>query len=455
MSDASYARLRGPTARLAGALIVAAALHAFAPRPARAQNEAAVAKNLTANIERAERELAKRQNAIGAERAKLAKQLDEAQAAVEDLRAKTVAARRLADEQTLGLDKLEARVAALRNQSQFQSRLLTDFADRTKPAIPGAPARADDLLGNLSALKAYLARATEDLDPRWQDLELAMPDGRVEGVRSLALGPVQWFFEPSADRGGLVGREGGIAKAALVFAAAAQTDGLRSLYRSGRGAVTLDPTLSEALLIAEDHDTLVEHLRKGGIWVIPILLFALFATCTAVVKGVSLWRLPAIVPALATQAEKLMREAGGDLAPLRNGLVGAQAELFDISLAARNLQQRDERLFACLLAHKHRLERWLGAIAVTASVSPLLGLLGTVSGMITTFKLLKLFGAGDPSSVSVGISQALITTELGLIVAIPALLAHAIMTRRVGAYFSALETSAIELSQLPLREQAA
>ena len=91
----------------------------------------------------------------------------------------------------------------------------------------------------------------------------------------------------------------------------------------------------------------------------------------------------------------------------------------------------------------------LGAIALTAAVAPLLGLLGTVSGMITTFKLMTLFGSGDASAVSAGISEALVTTELGLVVAIPALLAHALMSRKVKSYYSELETTAIRLSQLP------
>ena len=87
-------------------------------------------------------------------------------------------------------------------------------------------------------------------------------------------------------------------------------------------------------------------------------------------------------------------------------------------------------MYATLLEQRNRLERWLGAIAITASVAPLLGLLGTVSGMIATFKAMSLFGAGDARAISEGIAEALITTELGLVVAIPALIAHALMSRR-------------------------
>lgn len=68
------------------------------------------------------------------------------------------------------------------------------------------------------------------------------------------------------------------------------------------------------------------------------------------------------------------------------------------------------------------LDRFGSAIMVIASVAPLLGLLGTVTGMITTFDVITEFGTGDPKLLSGGISIALVTTELGLIVAIPTLM---------------------------------
>ncbi|WP_420818925.1 MotA/TolQ/ExbB proton channel family protein [Paraglaciecola marina] len=96
---------------------------------------------------------------------------------------------------------------------------------------------------------------------------------------------------------------------------------------------------------------------------------------------------------------------------------------------------------------KTRLERWIGAIGMTAAVSPLLGLLGTVSGMIETFKMMTLFGSGDPEVVSGGIAQALVTTELGLVVAIPALILNALLSRKAKSYYNELESFAILISK--------
>jgi biopolymer transport protein ExbB len=157
------------------------------------------------------------------------------------------------------------------------------------------------------------------------------------------------------------------------------------------------------------------------------------------------------MPALAERVQSALARGDEALRALTEQVKGPQAEVLRVALADQTHEQREDRLYAALLEQRNRLERWLGSIAMTASVAPLLGLLGTVSGMITTFKAMTLFGSGDPSVVSGGIAEALITTELGLVVAIPALLAHALMSRRVKSYFAQLENDAVQLSQLPVR----
>ncbi len=209
------------------------------------------------------------------------------------------------------------------------------------------------------------------------------------------------------------------------------------------------------MLLAEQQEPLLRHLQRGGFWAIPIVLFGLFASVIAVLKAVSLYRLPIPVPLLAERVQSALERGGDALEKLPEQIRGPQGELVRIALAAQTNDERDDRLHATLLQQRIRLERWLGAIAVTASVAPLLGLLGTVSGMITTFKAMALFGAGDTSAVSGGVGEALINTELGLVVAIPALLVHALMSRRARSYLAQLESDAVHLSRLPLRTGAA
>jgi biopolymer transport protein ExbB len=83
-----------------------------------------------------------------------------------------------------------------------------------------------------------------------------------------------------------------------------------------------------------------------------------------------------------------------------------------------------------VLAEVPRINKHLPLLKIIAAVAPLMGLLGTVTGMIVTFQAITLFGAGDPRLMAGGISQALITTVLGLCVAIPMLLLHNLVQGR-------------------------
>jgi biopolymer transport protein ExbB len=281
-----------------------------------------------------------------------------------------------------------------------------------------------------------------------------LPEGEIADGDVLTVGPVAWFRRAEPQQSGLIRRDGSLTRVSLLFTGSAHA-GIEALHAGSTGAITFDPTLSRALLLAEDDETLWQHLQRGGVWVIPIVLFALFASATAAAKAIWLYRLPAPTPALAEQVQSAFSRGDDALRSLTEQVSGPQAELLRVALANQTLEQRDDRLYAVLLEQRNRLERWLGAIAMTAAVAPLLGLLGTVSGMITTFKAMTLFGAGDARAVSGGIAEALITTELGLVVAIPALLAHALMSRRVKSYFAQLENDAVHLSQLPARTSEA
>lgn len=93
----------------------------------------------------------------------------------------------------------------------------------------------------------------------------------------------------------------------------------------------------------------------------------------------------------------------------------------------------------------HEMERFLSTLGTIAAISPLLGLLGTVMGMIEVFTALMLHGSGDTSLLAGGISKALITTAAGLCVAIPAMFFHRMLLRRVDEIAVSMETQAAEL----------
>jgi biopolymer transport protein ExbB len=103
----------------------------------------------------------------------------------------------------------------------------------------------------------------------------------------------------------------------------------------------------------------------------------------------------------------------------------------------------EEVMYEGVLTTRLRLQRMLPFIAICAAAAPLLGLLGTVTGIINTFKLITVFGTGDVKTLSGGISEALITTEYGLMVAIPSLLLHAFLSRKARGVIDQMERAAV------------
>jgi biopolymer transport protein ExbB len=94
----------------------------------------------------------------------------------------------------------------------------------------------------------------------------------------------------------------------------------------------------------------------------------------------------------------------------------------------------------------HELERFLNTLGTIAAVSPLLGLLGTVTGIIKAFNAIQAGGMGDPRMLSGGIAEALITTAAGLVVAIPALMAYRYLRGKVDRIVISMEKNAIRLA---------
>ena len=107
------------------------------------------------------------------------------------------------------------------------------------------------------------------------------------------------------------------------------------------------------------------------------------------------------------------------------------------------------KLDEAILSETPKLERRLVMLGLFATITPLLGLLGTVIGMIETFQSIALFGTGDPKLMSGGISQALVTTGLGLIVAVPVVLLHGYLQTKSNRLVQILdEESAGYIAQL-------
>jgi biopolymer transport protein ExbB len=193
---------------------------------------------------------------------------------------------------------------------------------------------------------------------------------------------------------------------------------------------------------------LVEHILKGGPVMAPILLLAVFALGIFAMKWIQLAQVRTVTPSslqvILTSLNGGDRAAAVDRARAVKGPVGAML-LRAISHVDDPKEYIEEVMYEEMLQTKPRLEKWLPFLALSAAAAPLLGLLGTVTGMINTFNMITAFGTGDPKTLAGGISEALITTEYGLIVAIPSLLLHSVLSRRVKGVMGGMEQTAVAL----------
>lgn len=188
-------------------------------------------------------------------------------------------------------------------------------------------------------------------------------------------------------------------------------------------------------------------LRAGGVLVWPILLAGAVALLLALERLVVLLRMkhsgnglvPALQILLAEHGEGACREHCKTL----SGSPACRVLLAGLNYRGAPRDVLENAFHEAILKEISRLERFLPTLGVLGAVAPLLGLLGTVTGMITTFRTITAFGTGNPAIMSGGISEALITTQLGLAVAVPIVLAHHFLERRVEAVVGDMEEKSV------------
>ena len=140
---------------------------------------------------------------------------------------------------------------------------------------------------------------------------------------------------------------------------------------------------------------------------------------------------------LARLGKAVRNQANSKVADSRNPLgrvLKVGKDNFD-----KDIDTLELKLAEAIMAERPAIERGIGAVRIISVVAPLAGLLGTVTGMIVTFQMITLYGTGDPKLMAGGISQALVTTVLGLLVAIPTTLLHSFTASSARGIISTLE----------------
>jgi biopolymer transport protein ExbB len=301
--------------------------------------------------------------------------------------------------------------------------------------------------------------SAEDLDAFWMTLlEDLAASGRVEQVSLPVVGADGQRSEQPVLRVGTFSAFGQDdflrydADAGQLLAPARQPSGMGEVedyLRSDEalGVLPIDPSRGTLLAQLQREPDFWARLQQGGLvgWVIVAL--GVLGLCLA---GWRMVYLSGVGRKVASQMRELERPRDDNPLGRIIGVLGPKPQLAD-------LETLELKLDEAILQETPPLERGQPLLKLLTAVAPLLGLLGTVTGMIVTFQAITQSGGGDSRLMADGISQALVTTVMGLVVAIPLLFLHALLASRSKALIQLLEQQsagliALQLSGTPRRD---
>lgn len=402
---------------------------------------------------------------IGSEKVPLSASREELYAKLQEIRREADRAQRMSDNQSSDLSALEANNKAQSEVTDYlinlsaefgrslESQLDTSEHDQYRELLGKAERAAEDpylapldkLQPQLAVIEAALDRSEALLGGATYPGQAIMPNGLFESGTFARFGPVTYFSSTTGGAG--ISQRGQSTDPTVVPILEGKLDAsIGQLAKGELAEIPTDPTLGNALAIAATRESLIDHINKGGLWIWPILGFAGLSFIVGLFKAFELYTLP--TPKEGTLAKVLGALDEGkteEAVAIAHQAQGPIGRLFQqgVRYSKHDPELIEEILYETIVETQPKVQRLLPFISVTAAVAPLLGLLGTVTGMINTFRLIEVFGAGDAKKLSGGISEALITTEFGLIVAIPALLIYALLSRKARAFLGRMEKQSI------------
>ena len=299
--------------------------------------------------------------------------------------------------------------------------------------------------GQLIVVQAALDRLDNLLGGHVYEGTALNAEGVAERGKFAVIGPLV-VFAGNDGKAGLAEQLRGSTDATLVDIGPDHQAGIVAVTGSGTGQLPFDSTMGNALKIKQVEETWWEHINKGGVVIWPLLALGLAAALVALIKWMQLARLQQVRPGdLQSILDRVNDNDSASALALAKRIKGPAGELLETAIQStgESKEMIEEILYEKMLHAKPKLESMLQFISLAAATSPLLGLLGTVTGMINTFKLITVFGTGDPKRLSSGISEALVTTEYGLIIAVPCLLLFALLSRKSKGILASMEQTAV------------
>ncbi len=359
------------------------------------------------------------------ERARQERNSERLEQLFEDNQTRIVAARVALDERLGALKELFGVLQTVSGDAQgrFSESLVSiQYPDREAFLVE---------LGNKMAGASSLASITE-IERLWYELqrevtesgkivrfnhEITLADGEVMNTAIVRVGPFNIVFEDGYLR--YNSATGSVSELTRQPEQGRYTNSTDDIVNAASGTTVtfgLDGTRGSILALLVESPTVGDRLRQGGIVGYCIMGLGVIGLLIA------LWRAAGLSTAGRKVSAQLKRESASTDNPLGRVLAayeanrGADTETIELKLSEAALKEMPD------------LTKGLLIIKVISVVAPLMGLLGTVTGMIKTFQVITLYGSGDPKMMAGGISQALMTTVLGLVVAIPMVLIHTLVS---------------------------
>ena len=202
---------------------------------------------------------------------------------------------------------------------------------------------------------------------------------------------------------------------------------------TGMVAMAVDPSRGAIMALLVQAPSYLERIQQGG--VIGIIILVLGGAGLLIV----IWRFVVL-----TRIGRAIRKQLKSSEPNEGNPLGRVMKTY-FDDQGQDTETLELKLDEAILKETPRIEYGLSFIKILAAIAPLLGLLGTVTGMIQTFQAITLFGTGDPKLMAGGISTALITTVMGLVVAIPLVLLHSYLNGKSNALVQVLDEQSIGL----------
>lgn len=212
---------------------------------------------------------------------------------------------------------------------------------------------------------------------------------------------------------------------------------------AGVTSFMLDPTKGGLLTALVQEPSIFEKVQEGKIVGYVIITLGIIAFFIAVFR----------ILVLSGVESKVKKQAKDMQRPSLSNPLGRMLKVYQDNPHS-DPESMELKLGEAILKEGPKLNAWIMFIKIIAVVAPLLGLLGTVTGMIQTFQAITLFGAGDPQTMAGGISQALVTTVLGLVVAIPTVFLHWMAASRAKRIEDTLEETASGLIAEQFKNQS-